>query len=707
METREALITETSAEYKKRIIKLCLRILKTSIIFAVLMVGVIWFAMYDEVHHSYSFALSKTTPLTLYLDNTKSKSYIEVTATEPVDARKYFSDPHHPLQSGGGSSMQMHIPINSILVELQAVRYGEYDEPTYYFVNNHTLSFRGELSQTSNSTKPPTTFVFKTPDEHLGDTLRLLVSGVFHDTPDDNIPFALNLDITQHSNVYGNRLIVALLVLIFVYALIVFELVDRTVATIIGAFLSISAMALMGLRPTVYEMVDWVEFHTLILLFGMMCIVAILSSTGFFEYIALKAYKLSRGSIWVLVVILCLFVAVTSGMLDNVTAMLLLTPVIIRLSKVVNISPVPILLSTVLVSNIGGCATAVGDPPVTIIVNTPEIKAAGIGFNEILFFMAPGTFLMVIASLFVLRFQFRSFWNTKPTEMSPETARLVQEVKIWLQSAYRLNELLPDEKEVKDKLMIHVQQVERELNEAHERNANQKVDLTDLEAEYKIRDKPLFIICALVLIVVITMFFLETFIHQWVHFSLDSVALIGALCVIVLADTKHFDHILEKVEWSSLLFFASLFIMMGSLSRLGLIDFVGDLIVSAIQKVPQEGRLPLAITIIVWLSSIISAIIDSIPYTTAMIPVVLSMSSQLGLPLKPLVFALAYGTGLGGNGSIIGSTANLVVSGLSEKNGYPISFASFSYYGIPIMLLTTAMANVYLLFVHCVFKLGL
>lgn len=130
-----------------------------------------------------------------------------------------------------------------------------------------------------------------------------------------------------------------------------------------------------------------------------MCCINILK--GFFEWIALRAYKLSRGSIWALVVILCVFVAISSSMLDNVTAMLLLTPVIIRLSKVVNISPVPILMSTVLVSNIGGCATAVGDPPVVLIVNTPEIKKAGIGFNEILFFMAPGTVIMFLARYFI------------------------------------------------------------------------------------------------------------------------------------------------------------------------------------------------------------------------------------------------------------------------------------------------------------------
>jgi Na+/H+ antiporter NhaD/arsenite permease-like protein len=225
-------------------------------------------------------------------------------------------------------------------------------------------------------------------------------------------------------------------------------------------------------------------------------------------------------------------------------------------------------------------------------------------------------------------------------------SRLKQEIGIWKQSASRLSDSVTDEQVVKEKLTEHVQQLEEQLALANNEIAGKKVDLTELEKEYVIKDVPLFILCAIILSFVILMFFLETFIHQWVHFSLDSVAIIGAFAVIVLSDTHHFDHVLEKVEWSSLLFFASLFIMMGSLARLGLIDFVGDLVTSMIMQVPEDTRLPLAITVIVWLSSIISAIIDSIPYTTAMIPVILTMSEQLRLPLKPLVFALAFGTGM-------------------------------------------------------------
>lgn len=114
----------------------------------------------------------------------------------------------------------------------------------------------------------------------------------------------------------------------------------------------------------------------------------------------------------------------------------------------------------------------------------------------------------------------------------------------------------------------------------------------------------------------------------------------------------------------------------------------------------------LVILVSVWFSAIISAFIDSIPYTTAMIPIVVTMSETLQLPLKPLVFSLAYGTGLGGNGTIIGATANLVVAGLSEKFGYPISFMQFFKIGFPVMILSTFIANLYLLFVHCLLGFG-
>jgi Na+/H+ antiporter NhaD/arsenite permease-like protein len=237
----------------------------------------------------------------------------------------------------------------------------------------------------------------------------------------------------------------------------------------------------------------------------------------------------------------------------------------------------------------------------------------------------------------------------------------------------------------------------------------ESANMDQLRKEYKIHDKKLFIYCSVVLSVVVTLFFLETFISSWVHLPLSWIAVLGAMTLMILADIENIEYLLHKVEWGTLMFFASLFVLLEGLEQLGLVDFIGNHISDYIEKVPKESRLAAAIIIIVWVSSIVSAIIDSIPYTTAMIPIIIKLGSNkaLGLPLRPLVYSLAFGTGLGGNGTIIGSTANLVCVGLAEQYGYPISFITFARAGTPIMFISTAIATVYLLIIHVVFGFGL
>lgn len=670
----------------KSILMKGLRLNKIVIIFVVLLIGFIGFALIGQTETSRYFAVSFDSPAIIYLDSAQPLNFIQMSAT-PLELPKHTDD-----------SERDGPPLQQLLVFLQAVQSA--NDSNYINIANATFTLQNVHSGNDSQTD---THLFETPKQYLSwHQFRL---NIFSNTAR---PTAIEAEITQHSRLYRMRLALAFAILCFVYALIIFELVHRTVATILGAFLGVAGMSIMNLKPDIHTIVNWVEFHTLILLFGMMIIVAVLSSTGFFEWLALKAYKVSKNNIWRLVVILSILVGVSSAMLDNVTSMLLLTPVIIRLCKVMDISPVPTLISAVVISNIGGCATAVGDPPVTLIVNTPAIKEGGIGFNEILFYMAPGTIIMMVVCLIAIRFIFWKEFSPRQqtTPISAEVLHLKQEIEIWKGSAARLSKNVSDEREVRNKLLARVKELESQLQIAIDA-AEDKNDIKELEKEYRIRNKPLFALSAIILSVVVLLFFIETFISKWVHLSLDNIALIGALSVVVLSDYHDFDHLLEKVEWSSLLFFATLFIMMGSLDELGLIGFVGEMVTDIILKVKPSLRLPVAITVIVWLSSILSAIVDSIPYTTAMIPVVLAMQDTLQLPLKPLVFSLAYGTGLGGNGTLIGSTANLVVAGLSQKFGYPLSFLQFARCGVPIMLLSTLTANIYLLFVHCVFKLGL
>jgi len=204
------------------------------------------------------------------------------------------------------------------------------------------------------------------------------------------------------------------------------------------------------------------------------------------------------------------------------------------------------------------------------------------------------------------------------------------------------------------------------------------------------------------------MFFLENFIGSWVHLPLPWIAVLGALTLMVLADIEDMEVILHKVEWSTLIFFAALFVLMEGLDRLGLVGLIGDYIAEVIAKVDPGSRLTVSIIVILWVSAIVSAIIDSIPYTTAMIPIILKLAADtsLGLPLRPLLYSLAFGTGLGGNGTLIGSSANLVCAGLAEQYGYPITFMDFFKVGMPLMLISVFIANIYLLIVFVGFGLG-
>jgi len=166
---------------------------------------------------------------------------------------------------------------------------------------------------------------------------------------------------------------------------------------------------------------------------------------------------------------------------------------------------------------------------------------------------------------------------------------------------------------------------------------------------------------------------------------------------------------LHHVEWSTLLFFAGLFVLVHSLQEIGVIAFIGEYVEKAIEFFGsdtgdgQTVRLAAAILIVLWVSAVASAFIDNIPYTATMIPIVLQISYNLGeYLLTPLIWALAFGACLGGNGTLIGASANVVTAGMSEDAGYPISFNEFFRAGFPIMILTTFIVSLYMLLVFVV-----
>ncbi len=465
----------------------------------------------------------------------------------------------------------------------------------------------------------------------------------------------IHLEITVKEGMDKQAVYVGLGILLFVYALIITEVVHRTLAAALGGLLAVVALNFYSVEDTlslkaVTTMIDW---ETIGLLLGMMVMVGVISHTGVFEWFAVQAYKKSGGEIWTLVVILCAVTAVLSAFLDNVTTMLLLTPVTIQIAKVLDIKPIPILISEVLFSNIGGAATMIGDPPNIMIGSAmspsaiegnkdPDIAALaseGVTFNDFIIEMAPGILLTIVPSFMLIRWLYKD-------EFSGRRDR----------------------------------------------------DITELERQYAIKDMKGLKVSGTILCLVIVGFFL----HPVVHIAVSWVALAGAVIMLLATNPHELEEPLEHVEWTTLLFFAGLFVLVHSLQYMGVIDYIGSFVEKGIESFSEEYRLAAAVVIILWVSAIASAFIDNIPYTATMIPIVLSLSVELNLDLGPLIWALAFGACLGGNGTLIGASANVVTAGLSEEAGYPISFNEFFKAGFPVMLLSTFIVTFYMVLVYVV-----
>ena len=443
---------------------------------------------------------------------------------------------------------------------------------------------------------------------------------------------------------------VGLGILLFVYALIVTEVVHRTLAAAIGGLMAVFALNhFIGRSLSLAEVTTMIEWETIGLLLGMMVMVGVMSHTGVFEWCAVQAYKRSKGNVWTLVVILCVVTAVLSAFLDNVTTMLLLTPVTIQLAKVLDLKPVPLLISEVIFSNIGGTATMIGDPPNIIIGSKlsskaisesayPALQDSGISFNDFIIELAPGVLLTVIPTFMMLKWMYRE-------EFSGERIR----------------------------------------------------DIAELESKYGIKDSKMLKSAGTILLLVILGFFL----HPVLHIPVSWVALVGAVLMLLMTDRHDVEEPLEKVEWTTLIFFAGLFVMVHSLQYLGVIEWIGNQVMAAIEMFPddEKTRLVAALVILLWVSAIASAFIDNIPYTITMVPVILQISTELNIELGPLIWALAFGACLGGNGTLIGASANVVTAGMSEEAGYPISFNEFFRAGFPVMLMTVTIITFYMVLV--------
>uniref|UniRef100_A0A336MVJ8 CSON004766 protein n=1 Tax=Culicoides sonorensis TaxID=179676 RepID=A0A336MVJ8_CULSO len=507
----------------------------------------------------------------------------------------------------------------------------------------------------------------------------------------DYLEFVFSYDLDIENPTYS--IILAAFVLIFLYGLIIWEVVHRTFASVLSSALAIACLAIVNDRPTMKEIINWIDFETIMLLFCMMIITGILTETGVFNYLAVFVYRHTKGNIWALIHSLCILTTVISAFLDNVTTTLLISPVTITLCETMELDPVPVLMMIVIHANIGGTTTPVGDPPNVIITSNPHVVQGGVSFMTFTKFMGMGVFLCVISTAFYIRVMYRNVEKLKKNCMVSQNDKLVHE---WEEALKTLGS--SDNEAV---LKGIIQEKISQLTSSTMEPETFELKLKKMEQMYPIKDKPLLYKACAVLIFVISLFLIES-VPEIQRLSLSWCALLGLLLLLIISNKDDMDIILSKVEWPTLLFFASMFIIMEIVDRLGLIKLIGDITKDLILSVPTAYQLSLAIIIILWVSGIVSAFIDSIPVTAMMVKVVVSIAQNktLGLPLPPLIWALAFGPCLGGNGTLVGASANVICAGLAQQRGYQIRFIEFLKLGFPVMLVTLSVTTMYLVLLY-------
>jgi Na+/H+ antiporter NhaD/arsenite permease-like protein len=380
--------------------------------------------------------------------------------------------------------------------------------------------------------------------------------------------------------------------------------------------------------------VQGVDFNTIGLLTGMMIIVAITRDSGVFQYLAIRAVKLVNGKPWGILVMLMIITALLSALLDNVTTVLLIAPVTLLITDTLKLNAYPYLFAEIFASNIGGTATLIGDPP-----NIMIGSATGLGYNDFLFNMAPISLIILLMTMLPIYV----IWGRRLTT----TPQLIKKVML-----YRENDA------IKDVILLK---------------------------------KSLFVL-TLVMIGFI-------FGHDY-GLQAATIAMLGAALLLTLnclpqnaeKQTAMVTESLNEVEWVTIFFFIGLFILVYGIETTGLLELLAHQVMNL-----TGGDITVTALSILFVSATASAIIDNIPFVATMIPLIKNMATSLGgtEELIPLWWSLALGSCLGGNGSLVGASANLIVAGFAERSGQPIKFLPFMLMAFPMMMLSVLVSSVY------------
>ncbi|NIS78767.1 MAG: citrate transporter [Anaerolineales bacterium] len=373
---------------------------------------------------------------------------------------------------------------------------------------------------------------------------------------------------------------------------------------------------------------QYIDWNVIFLIMGMMIVIAVVEGTGLFHWLAFFAYRISRGKASLLMGILMVITALASAFLDNVTTMLLMTPITVQIALALGLNPLTLLIPEVMASNVGGIITLVGTPTNILIGSFANISFAGFLTN-----LTPGVLISLVGLFAYCLIVYRKDLATSSAGISPA------------------------------------------LLEKLEENAQ-------IMEPGNLRRVGWVGLGMLVLFLVGERF----------HLLPAVTAMLGATALLVWI-RPNVEEMIEAVDWTTLVFFMALFIVVGAIQEVGLVSMLAQWIAGVI-----GGNLPLAMITVIWAGALISTVIANIPFTAAMLPVIGYLTTTIpGAESLVLFFCLSVGSAMGGNGSLIGASANMVTAGIAERVGYPISYAYFLRKGMPALFLTVALATGWLL----------
>jgi Na+/H+ antiporter NhaD/arsenite permease-like protein len=415
-----------------------------------------------------------------------------------------------------------------------------------------------------------------------------------------------------------------------------------TYAVVISGMINRSIAALIGATLMIVlgvidqeEAIKGIDWNTIGLLTGMMILVSISRRSGMFQFVAIWSARVARAHPPGILLLLQITTAAVSAFLDNVTTVLLIVPVTLAVTRELEVPPYPFLFAEVLAANIGGTATLIGDPP-----NIMIGSLAGLDFNAFLIHLAPVILVVMVAQALMTHL----LWG--------------REMRATREREARVMEMIPSE---------------------------------------AIMDWTLLRQSLAVLAAVIGAFALA----RPLRLQPGTIAMAGAAVLMLLDNWAHHGERAAKnlhetfsdVEWITIFFFIGLFIVVHGVDATGLLKLAADKLMAA-----TGGDLASTGYAILWGSALLSAIVDNIPFVATMIPLIKSTAGTLGGAerIEPLWWSLSLGACLGGNGTLIGASANLTVAGIAERNGIPFRFVTYTIHALPMMLVSIAICHLYL-----------